>query len=135
MATELNVGKSVVGRVWKRFNETGIYTRRPGQGRKRKTPATESQYGVTCAIRRRSATARDQKNYLRAATGARVSDQTIRTRLREVDIRSRRPNKVPRLQQHHKVNRLRFAHEHRIWQLRHWRNVLVSWLQTNLTFA
>lgn len=123
---ELNVASSVVGRAWKRFIETGTYTRRQGQGPKHKTSARNNRYVVNCALRRRTDTARDHLNNLRAATGVTVSDQTIRNRLPEVGLRPRRPCKVPRLQCHHKVDRLRFAQQHRNWQFRHWRNVLFT---------
>lgn len=106
VAAELNVASSVVGRAWKRFNDTVTYTRRPGQGRKRKTSAREDRYVVNCALRRRIGTAEDHKRDLQAATGANVSAQTICNRLKEVGLIPRRPYKGPRLTPRHRRDRL-----------------------------
>jgi hypothetical protein len=56
-----------------------------------------------------------------------ISDQTVRSRLREANLTPRRLVRALRLQRDHKVARLRFAREHNIrWQLRHWRSVLFT---------
>ena len=83
VAMDLHVSPSVVHRLWTRFRETGGYTRRAGQGRKRKTTPQQDRFLVISVLRRRTSTARDLLNDLRMANGVVVSDETVRRRLRE----------------------------------------------------
>lgn len=80
---------------------------------------------ISC-LRNRTSTARDHQMSLRATHGVTVSDQTVRNRLRESNLRARRPVRKPRLTQRHKIARLNFARQHSEWQLRHWRPVLFT---------
>lgn len=122
----LDVSPSVIHRLWRRYRETRGYKRRPGQGRKKKTTEVEDRFLVLSALRRRTSTARDLQNDLRTATGAVISDQTIRNRLRNAGLRSRIPFQAPRLTRQHKEARLRFAQNHVNWQLRQWKGVLFT---------
>jgi transposase len=123
VANSLNTSPSVICRLWHRYQITGSYSRRAGQGLKGKTSDQNDRYIVTCSLRRRTATARQLQNLLRNATGVDISDQTVRSRLREANLTPRRLVRALRLQRDHKVTRLRFAREHIRWQLRHWRSV------------
>jgi hypothetical protein len=62
----------------------------------------------------------------RRAHGIEISDQTVRNRLKEANLKPRRPVRAPRLTQHHKAARMRFALDHRDCQLRHWMPVLFT---------
>lgn len=126
VANQLHSTPSVICRAWHRYQETGTYSRRIGQGRKRKTTPRDDRYIVISCLRRRTATARELQNLLRNATDVTISDQTVRRRLKEVNMTSRRPVRAPRLSRNHKVSRLNFAREHLQWQLRHWRSVLFT---------
>ncbi|KAG8284281.1 hypothetical protein J6590_108265 [Homalodisca vitripennis] len=122
----LGVSQSVISRLWNRHQELGTLQRRPGQGRSRSTTHIEDRFLRVNALRNRFLTARELQNDLSQATGNRVSDQTVRNRLREAGLRSRRPARVPRLTVRHKRARLQFARDHRRWQLRQWRKVMFS---------
>lgn len=126
VGNDLGVAPSVIYRLWKRYRETGEYSRRRGQGRKRKTTRLQDRYIVNCALRNRTTTARDLQNTLRTATGVEISDQTVRNRLMEANLRSRRPVRAMRLTIQHRQARRRFAQNHANWQLRHWRPVLFT---------
>lgn len=126
VARELEVSPSVVSRLRNRHRETGQYCRRPGQGRKFKTSPQDDRYIVLCTLRQRTKTARDLQNDLRMASGIRVSDQTIRNRLRKENIRPKRPVKKPRLTNEHKAARRTFAQNHADWNLNQWQSVLFS---------
>ena len=84
---------SVITRLWTRFQTTHRYTitRRPGQGRSLCTTARQDRYLRTLAIRNRESTARALEHDPHRATGVHTSDQTIRNRLHEQGLRSRRP--------------------------------------------
>lgn len=122
----LGVSQSVISRLWNRYQELHSVHRRPGQGRRRSTSDVDDRYLRLSALRHRFSTARELQNELSRATGTRISDQTVRNRLRESGLRSRRPVQVPRLTLRHKRNRMQFARAHRRWQLQNWRRVLFS---------
>ena len=126
VARELQVSPSVVSRLRNRHRETGQYCRRPGQGRKCKTSPQDDRYIVLSALRQRTKTARDLQNDLHMASGIRVSDQTIRNRLRRENIRSKRPVKKQRLTNQHKAARRTFAENYANWNLNQWQSVLFS---------
>ncbi|GFX10675.1 transposable element Tc1 transposase [Trichonephila clavipes] len=77
----LNISRQTVSKLWKQFQNDGTVVRRPGQGRKRMTTASEDRYLALTARRNRKATARHLSSELAAATGAVASWQTIYRRL------------------------------------------------------
>ncbi|GFW25708.1 transposable element Tcb2 transposase [Trichonephila clavipes] len=82
-ATCLNISRQTVSKLWKQFQNDGTVVRRPGQGRKRMTTASEDRYLALTARRNRKATARQLSSELATATGAVASRQTIYRRLNE----------------------------------------------------
>lgn len=126
VARDLNVAPSTIMRLNRRYQETGGYTRRQGQGRKRKTTREQDRFLRNCALRRRTSTARALQNDLVRATGVQVSDQTVRNRLKEQNLKPRRPVRKPRLTLQHRRARRTFAQEHVDWQLRHWTPILFT---------
>ena len=105
---------------------TGEYARREGQCRSRMTTPRQDRFLVLLSRRNRMSTARVLEIDFRRATTVHLSDQTVRNRLHEDDMRARRPARGPILTAQHRVQRLNFAHEHQNWQLRHWRPVLFT---------
>ena len=126
VARSFDVSRSVVQRLWTRYQETDGYTRRPGQGRNRITTARQDRYVVTSALRNRFITARALQNDLHHASGVRVSNQTVRNRLHEDRLRARRPATGVILNRQHRRARLEFALEHQNWQLAEWSNILFT---------
>lgn len=126
VAAAFGVSQSVVSRAWNRYVATGGYNRRPGQGRLRCTTARQDRYIRQMAVRRRQSTARALQIDFQQASGRRISDQTVRNRLHEDNLQSRRPARGPILTREHRRARLVFAQDHQHWQLRHWRTVLFT---------
>lgn len=124
VANRFNVSRSVVARAWTRYQNTGLYQRRRGQGRRRMTSAREDRNIVNMAVRERTVSAR----YIRAQLfqDRPISNQTIRNRLRETDLRSRSQARVPRLTAAHQQARMEYARTHIDWTQRQWRQVLFT---------
>ncbi|GFV75617.1 transposable element Tcb2 transposase [Trichonephila clavipes] len=84
VADPVGVARSVVKRLWNRFQETGNVRRRPGAGRLRATTSTDDRYIQLTARRSGTENATQLQRQLLLATGRRVSSQASRVRHRRV---------------------------------------------------
>ncbi|KAM8770934.1 uncharacterized protein V5649_019280 isoform 1-T2 [Rhynchonycteris naso] len=91
VATALGTSQSVISRLWNRFQETGTVQRRRGQGRPSATTARDDHFLALLARRNRCSNATELQGQFLAATGRRLSTQTIRNRLHRVGLHARRP--------------------------------------------
>ncbi|GFX91556.1 transposable element Tcb1 transposase [Trichonephila clavipes] len=69
VADAVGVARSVVARLWNRFQETGNVRRRPGVGRPRATTSTDDRYIQLTAHRNRTENATQLQRQLLLATG------------------------------------------------------------------
>lgn len=126
VANMFGKSKSTIHRNVIRWRQTGEYTRRRGQGRKRSTTAIDDRFIALQTLRNRRQTAVQTKNALDEVRGTRISERTVRRRLKEVGLKSYRTKKAPNLQRHHRVARLHFAREHQNWTDVQWAQVLFT---------
>ena len=126
VARTAGVSQSVVARMWRRYQETGQFTRRPGQGRLRCTTDADDRYIRLLALRNRRGTATGFQAEFQLATGQRISTQTIRNRLHNDTLNARRPATGPILTRAHRIQRLEFAENHLNWEMRDWESVLFT---------
>ncbi|GFU58676.1 transposable element Tcb2 transposase [Trichonephila clavipes] len=126
VADTVGVARSVVARLWNRFQETGNVRRRPGAGRPRATTSTDDRYIQLTARRNRTKNATQLQRQLLLATGRRVSSQTVRNRLHEGGLYARRPMVCIPLTRRHRAARRRWAAEHRDWEQHDWSQVLFT---------
>ena len=89
VANVLGVSQSVVSRMWNRFITT-VNVRRNGGG-ERSTNEVQDRFLVVQARRHRFDNATPLRRDFQNATGVRISTQTIRNRLHDAGLRSRRP--------------------------------------------
>ena len=91
VANVLGVSKSVVSRMWNRFITTGNVRHLHAGGRERSTNEVQDRFLVVQARRHRFENATTLRRDFQNATGMSISTQTIRNRLHDAGLRSRRP--------------------------------------------
>ena len=125
VACVLGVSQSVVSRMWTRIHLTGNVMHQHAGGREHSTTRAQDQFIALQAWRHRfnNATLRSE---LQKATGVRLSTQTIRNRLHEAGLRSRRPAICIPLTRHHVQERLEWARDHVTWALNDWTPILFT---------
>ncbi|KAK7105538.1 hypothetical protein V1264_016903 [Littorina saxatilis] len=122
----LQVTHSVIQRLRDRFNNTGSVQEPRGAARTRMTTWREDRYVIVSALRNRTATANTLRGQVRTATNILVSDQTVRNRLHEVNMRSRRRAVRPPLTRAHRAARLAWTRRHLAWTRQQWSRELFS---------
>lgn len=126
IARRLRVSVSVIQRLRDRWRNTGTVRERHRSGRQRKTTRRQDRLVRLSCLRDRSATAQTLRAELRVASNINVSDQTIRNRLHEAGLRSRRPAVRVPLTKNHRYRRRTWAAIHRRWTRSQWARVLFS---------
>lgn len=111
----LNVSHTVIGRAWQRYLRSGRPNYGHGGGAIRKTTANQDRFLSLLARRNRFHNATQLSNGFQGATGVDISTQTVRRRLRESNLKPRKPARFPKLTIQHKRNRIIWAQEHRNW--------------------
>ena len=115
VANVLGVSQSVVSRMWNRFITTGNVRHLHAGGRERSTNEVQDRFLVVQARRHRFDNTTTLRKDFQNATDVRISTQTIRNRLHDAGLRSRRPAiRVP-LTRYHVQMRLAWARDHVTW--------------------
>ena len=125
-ARVIGATRSSVQRAVQRFQETGGFVRRRGSGRKRCTNARDNRFLTLSVLRDRTTTAVQARSRLEEVRQVAVNEITVRRRLKEYGLRSRRPATGPDLTRAHRVTRLQFARDHQNWGNEEWKNILFS---------
>lgn len=126
VARRLAVSHSVIQRLWERFQATGGTAPRPRSGRPRATDWRDDNFLRLTALRRRSITAEALRQELRQATHVTVCQQTVRNRLREAGLTSRRAAVCIPLTPAHRQARLAWSQRYQRWTREQWGRVLFS---------
>lgn len=126
VARWLQVAPKVVSRLWNQFPTSGTVTRKPGQGRPRATTPAQDRYLALSARRHRQTTATELSRDLAAASGKRISRQTVYRRLAERALYARRPVVCLPLSASHRRARLSWSRTHHSWTHQEWGRVLFT---------
>lgn len=124
VANTFNVAQSTISRLWDRYQRYRLTRDLPRTGRPRVTSNAQDRYIRLRHMRERFTTATSTASSIPG--NRRISDQTVRNRLREAGLRARRPLRAVVLNNVHRQNRLQWAHEHRVWSQHQWRKVWFS---------
>ena len=126
VANVLGMSQSVVSRMWNRFIMTRNVRHLHAGGRERSTNEVQDRFLVVQARRHRYDNAATLRRDFQNATCVRISTQTIRNRLHDAGLRSRRPAiRVP-LTRYHVQMRLVWAQDHVTWIQIDWAPVLFT---------
>lgn len=125
VAERIGVSQSVISRLWKRFRESGSPAEQhPGRGRS--TTAAQDRFLVLSARRQPTITAPELVTELQRAHNVTVGRDTIRNRLHEANLRSRRPLRCPPLSRGNRAARLDWCQNYQNWDENDWATVLFT---------
>ena len=126
VARILHLPPSVVGRLWRSYQETGEYTRRQGPGRSSMTATLQDRLLILLSRRNHMSTAKALEIDFFRAIEVHFPNQIVRNKLHCDGMRARRPAQGPVLTAQHRAVRFNFAPQHQNWQIRHWMPILFT---------
>ena len=129
MTSRSNLGcTSTISRLVQRLRATGRLTDRPRSGRPRVTTQRQDRRIRIVHLRNRLRTAAENAREVIGTHGRRVCPRTVRNRLREFDLRPRRPYVGPNLTPRRRQRRMQWlrAHAPNRFRLADWRRVMFS---------
>ena len=122
----LGVSHSIIHRLQQRVRETGSAENRLRSGRPRSTNRRDDRFILLSALRERMVTANTIRRRLRTATHVNVSVSTIRNRLHEFQLHTRRPAVRVPITPVHRRARVDWCREHQRWNRQQWSRVLFT---------
>ena len=123
---QFGVHESTISRLVQRLIATGRLTDRPRSGRPRVTTQRQDRRICLVHLRNRLRTATETAREVIGTHGRHVCPRTVRNRLREFDLRPRRPYVGPNLTPRRRQRRMQWlrAHAPNRFRLADWRRVL-----------
>ena len=109
-----------------RYRDTGTVDDMHRSGRPKATTAVDDRSLRISSRRKPENNATMLNNAFCAATGRRVSTQTVRNRLHDVHLHSRCPWRGPHLTPRHHAAWYRWAQKHAEWTRQNWHQVLFT---------
>lgn len=126
IARIVKYSQSAVVKFLKKYAQTGQISRKKGTGPQRKTTIREDQVIKRISLKNRFKTAVHIKSEIENYNEIKISVETVRRRLRENNLKGRKPAKKPFLNKKMKLARLQWAKKHENWDKNDWRNVIYS---------
>jgi transposase len=126
IANHFNCSRMTIYRLLVRVRATGTTSDRRRSGRPRETTLRQDRHITLIHLRNRFVTAVDTGRRTPGIRNNRISDQTVRNRLRQSGVRSRRPLKGMELKRRHTIARLQWARARLWWRRNTWQNILFS---------
>ena len=125
VAARVGRNSSTVIRCWNQWQREHSQTRRRGSGSNRITTDRQDRHIRRMALANRSSTSSEIRNAVAPAIGRPISAMTVRRRIQEVGLTSRRPLQRLPLLPHHRSARLRWCRARQHWR-DEWRSIVFS---------
>ncbi len=125
MSNTVGCALSTVNYVWKKFKNTGNVDNCPRSGRPRKTSKTQDRSLRRICLKSRKSTSK-QMNAEWKKCKTHVCDRTVRNRLNEMGYLFCKAKTKPLLTKQYRLQRLRWARQHRNWGVDDWKAVIFS---------
>ena len=126
VANQFNVSRMTIYRLLVRLRDTGTTSDRRRSGRPRATTLRQDRQIRLIHLRNRFVTAVNTARRMPGRFNNRISDQTVRNRLRQCGLRARRPLKGAILKRRHRIARLQWCRTRVTWNRLTWQNILFS---------
>jgi len=126
VANQFNVSRMTIYRLLVRLRDTGTTSDRRRSGRPRATTLRQDRQIRLIHLRNRFVTAVNTARRMPRRFNNRISDQTVRNRLRQCGLRARRPLKGAILKRRHRIARLQWCRTRVTWNRLTWQNILFS---------
>ena len=128
VAQQFGVHESMISHLVQRLRATGRLTDRPRSGRLCVTTQRQDRGIRLVHLRNKLRTATEASREVIGTHGHRVCPRTVRNRLREFDLRPRRPYMGPNLMPRRRQRRMQWLHAHapNWFRLADWRRVMFS---------
>ena len=120
VARQFGVSPTTITRLRDRLQQTGATADRPRSGRPRVTTPGQDRHIRLTHLRQRFRPATLTARETMGRHNARISDQTVRNRLRCFGLRARRPYRGPILNQARRNTRLQWVTQRLGWRAREW---------------
>ncbi|KAG5897011.1 hypothetical protein JTB14_010763 [Gonioctena quinquepunctata] len=116
-AKQMGVSQSVISRLWRRFRESGSPAENP-PGRGRCTTAVQDRFFILTARRQLTIPAPELVADLQRAHNLTIWRDTVRNRLHEGNLHSRRPLRCPSLSRRNRP--FKMAQDFQNWDAKEW---------------
>lgn len=126
VARRMNYTRATIYRTWARFQQLGNVRDLPRSGRPKVTTRNQDRYIRLTHARDRFKPATETARQTVGTHNRHISDRTVRRRLSDGGMKSRRPYVGPVLTRRHRRNRETWALNHRGWARQQWASVLFS---------
>ena len=126
IANHFNYSRMTIYRLLVRVRATGTTSDCRRSGRPRETTLRQDRHITLIHLRFRFATAVYTARRTPGIRNNRISDQTVRNRLRQSGLLPHRPLKCMELKRRHMIARLQWAPARLRWRRNTWQNILFS---------
>lgn len=116
---------STVNRIIARFKSEGTYLPKSRPGLSKSTTARQDRYLVNCSLKDRTASSFQLRGEWQKV-GVTSSARTVRRRLQQNGLTSRRPARKPLLSKKNIQDRLKFCRQYSSWTEEDWSRVIFS---------
>lgn len=136
IARNFNISHTTVNRIMTRYSETGLWTKNPTRGHRRRVLSIQTERAVCRAVRsNQQATARDIQTEIGEPAQV-VSTSTIKRTIRRAGWTAYRPVKAPLLTPQRMIRRLQWCEQHQHMTVNDWKRVcnrIIIFKYTNIS--